>query len=240
MSQADRTIKWAARFSPFGEAGQDDVNGSVDCNPAVVENPLRFPGQYDDRRKGTGFHYYNGARYYDPAIGRYTQVDPLLPALMSVPLRGDQPEELQNLPLGYGYALSDPVSLADPDGQHDTGKCKYVGGDCDACARTAAALITDQKLKACVIAQCKRKDVKVLCDKKAKERAKCRAPAPGGGAWGGSAPIGELDRPTSRVDWCELPVSPKCQIRTMVHELAHTCGWRDGEIGKGVPPQGDC
>ena len=72
------TVKWAARYSPFGEVGECDLNPAVDGQQPLADLPLRFLGQYDDRRKGTGYFYYNYHRYYDPAIGRYIQPDPLL------------------------------------------------------------------------------------------------------------------------------------------------------------------
>jgi RHS repeat-associated protein len=55
--------------------------------------PFRFAGAELDAQ--TGF-YKMGTRYYDPAIGRFTQPDPL----------GG----------GYAYAANDPVNLTDPSG----------------------------------------------------------------------------------------------------------------------------
>jgi RHS repeat-associated protein len=77
MSTTGGTVKWAARFSPFGEVGECDLNPAVDGQQPLADLPLRFPGQYDDRRKGIGYHYFNYHRYYDPATGRYIQPDPL-------------------------------------------------------------------------------------------------------------------------------------------------------------------
>jgi RHS repeat-associated protein len=113
LSQADGTVKWAARYSPFGELGPDDVNAAVDCQDPPLENPLRFPGQYDDARKGTGFYYYyNYHRYYDPAVGRYTQVDPpfrptLEPGIYAPGYTGQA---------AYGYAGNTPTTATDPSG----------------------------------------------------------------------------------------------------------------------------
>ncbi|MFZ1986986.1 MAG: RHS repeat-associated core domain-containing protein, partial [Desulfatitalea sp.] len=65
MTNATRTVVWAADYLPFGQA-----NVTV----ATVENNLRFAGQYYDNE--TGLHY-NYHRYYDPKIGRYLRADPI-------------------------------------------------------------------------------------------------------------------------------------------------------------------
>jgi RHS repeat-associated protein len=61
-----RVAWWAQRIHPFGavriRAG------------ATVEYNLRWPGHY--RHPSTGLHY-NRFRYYDPALGRYLQSDPI-------------------------------------------------------------------------------------------------------------------------------------------------------------------
>jgi hypothetical protein len=42
------------------------------------------------------------------------------------------------------------------------------------------------------------------------------------------------DHPWSEINWCEQPSSRDCRARAMVHELAHSCGWRHNQ-GLGVP-----
>ena len=41
---------------------------------ARIEQPLRYPGQYED--ESTGLHY-NTFRYYDPELGRFISQDPI-------------------------------------------------------------------------------------------------------------------------------------------------------------------
>jgi len=59
------TVSWKAVYTPFGEA---------EISIAMVENNIRFPGQYYDQE--TGLHY-NYHRYYDPKLGRYLTPDPI-------------------------------------------------------------------------------------------------------------------------------------------------------------------
>jgi RHS repeat-associated protein len=55
-------------------SGELDVWGSEFHDVAKIDNPWRFPGQYEDEE--TGF-YYNRFRYYDPHAGQYISQDPL-------------------------------------------------------------------------------------------------------------------------------------------------------------------
>ena len=67
------------------------------------------------------------------------------------------------------------------------------------------------------------KTVKVLCKKKHKKRAQCSKKGKIGEVFGDSE---------DQVYWCETPMPDYCATIWMVHELAHTCGWRDGDVGK--------
>jgi RHS repeat-associated protein len=73
-----------------------DSFGNVKIQAANIVNNLRMPGQYYDEETGL---YYNWHRYYDPAIGRYLQTDPIGDGL--------------NL---YAYCNNDPVNFMDPMG----------------------------------------------------------------------------------------------------------------------------
>ena len=73
-------------YDPYGQS-------VVKSGPAAEGNPWRYTAGYWDA--GVGL-YKLGARYYDPARGRFTQVDPL----------GG----------GYVYASDNPVNFVDPSG----------------------------------------------------------------------------------------------------------------------------
>ncbi len=74
-------------YDPFGVAIPAQTYG-------MVPNPWRFQGGYLD--SGTGL-YKMGERYYDPAIGAWTQLDPAGSG-------------------GYTFVSGDPINLADPNG----------------------------------------------------------------------------------------------------------------------------
>ena len=65
ITDDSQVVTWAASYDPFGE-----VTETV----AVIENNIRFPGQYEDAE--TGLHY-NYFRDYDPSLGRYIESDPI-------------------------------------------------------------------------------------------------------------------------------------------------------------------
>lgn len=77
-------------YSPYGEAR------STSTASAVTANTARYASGYYDATSGL---YKLGARYYDPTLGRFTQVDP----------SGQQQNQ-------YLYAGADPINNADPSG----------------------------------------------------------------------------------------------------------------------------
>jgi len=98
-------LAWAGRYKTWGK-----VERPEDDAPALIDQPLRFPGQYADET--TGLHY-NTFRYYDPDTGRYISQDP-------IGLEGGE-----NL---YAYAPN-PIGWSDPLGNikvyHYTSKSGY-------------------------------------------------------------------------------------------------------------------
>ncbi len=65
ITDSAQTVVWSGSYEPFGEV-EETVN--------IVENNIRFPGQYADGE--TGLHY-NYFRDYDPSLGRYVESDPI-------------------------------------------------------------------------------------------------------------------------------------------------------------------
>jgi RHS repeat-associated protein len=82
---------------PYGEDVSDDVIVS-----GAPSNPYRFAGEYFDAETGL---YKIGERYYDAALARWTQKDPMMQAF--------SPREAN----GYAYAGGDPVNITDPTGR---------------------------------------------------------------------------------------------------------------------------
>jgi len=93
-------------------------------------------------------------------------------------------------------------------------------------------MITDDCLRKCVQSQCT--GATVTCGDFF-TRQKCGEKR-GDGRIGGFVFKGpqSCKIPSSEVQWCDLPIASSCRARAMVHELAHTCGWHDGD-GHGVP-----
>jgi len=62
MTDSAQTVVWSGSYEPFGE---------VEETANIVENNIRFPGQYKDGE--TGLHY-NYLRNYDPSLGGMLRV----------------------------------------------------------------------------------------------------------------------------------------------------------------------
>ncbi|MFF1530376.1 RHS repeat-associated core domain-containing protein [Cellulomonas sp. NPDC058312] len=85
-------------YDPYGVSEVESTNGSV----AADYTPFGFTGGLNDRVTGWTL---NGARYYDPGEGRWTQMDTLDAPLD--PSNGNR----------YAYAANNPVNYVDPTGQ---------------------------------------------------------------------------------------------------------------------------
>jgi len=81
-------------YTPFGQE-------RFVLNAALEENP-KFTGQTHDI--DTDLHYYN-ARYYDSALGRFTQADSIIPDAFS--------SQKMN---PYSYVYNNPLIYVDPSG----------------------------------------------------------------------------------------------------------------------------
>ncbi|MDQ6942621.1 MAG: hypothetical protein M3169_08930, partial [Candidatus Eremiobacteraeota bacterium] len=103
LIQTDNTasISWQAEHEPYGQV--------FALRGTDTHQPLRLPGQeaqqFDTGANGLNSLSYNGARWYHPGWGRYSQADPLRMAA------GPNP---------YSYANGRPTVLGDPSGEFAT------------------------------------------------------------------------------------------------------------------------
>ena len=108
VTDQNKTVVWKAYYRPFGEV--DEVISTVDMK-------LRFSGQYADAETGLNYNYF---RSYNPAIGRYTQSDP-------IGLYGGLNT--------YNYVSGNPIRAFDEFGLFKRNACSLldvVFGDCSA------------------------------------------------------------------------------------------------------------
>ena len=101
LTDEDQNVVWQGRYDPFGK---------VEETVALVEQNLRFPGQYLDRESGLHYNYF---RDYDAGTGRYVQSDPIgLGGGVSL----------------YGYGMQNPVLYVDFSGL-DVRRCYRLIGN---------------------------------------------------------------------------------------------------------------
>jgi hypothetical protein len=100
--------------------------------------------------------------------------------------------------------------------------------------REGATVITNERLMDCVRQQCTR--IKLNCGDMVRAECKLRSQEQGETAMGYTlVPTWTTAfNPTREIFWCEEPAGRDCRIDAMVHELAHSCGWRHSG-GLGVP-----
>jgi len=87
--------------------------GETRFSTGTTPTTWRFTGQREDAT--IGLYFYN-ARYYDPALGRFTQPDTIVP-------QPGNPGSLNR----YSYVLNNPLRYTDPTGQRPTAGCEYEG-----------------------------------------------------------------------------------------------------------------
>ena len=87
----DGTVEEVNHYYPFGGLFANSTN----------VQPYKYNGKELDTKNGLNWYDY-GARHYDPALGRFTTIDPMA-------------EEDSQTSL-YSYCLSNPVNFIDPSG----------------------------------------------------------------------------------------------------------------------------
>lgn len=95
------TVVRRVRYGIFGEVRSNDRIGP----PSTLDPAEKYTGQRFDAE--TGLAYY-GARYYDPATGRFVSPDSVVPDLQD-------PQSLNR----YSYVHNDPLGRIDPLGNFD-------------------------------------------------------------------------------------------------------------------------
>ena len=112
-------------YNPFGALFDTE-------NTETVENPFRFAGYWWDEQFG---QYYCIARYYDPALQRFTGRDPVLGKF-------SEPATLH----AYLYCLNDPVNNWDPTGEMTLIELKATTMTTAASIGTAIAMVAQRGL----------------------------------------------------------------------------------------------
>lgn len=105
MTNSTGAVVWRAHDKPFGEEYQ---------TTATPHNSRRFIGKEKDKETGL---VYIGARYLDPATGRFLQPDPVGPV---DPMTGKVNSKILNNPQRlnrYAYGLNNPYRFIDRDGR---------------------------------------------------------------------------------------------------------------------------
>ena len=121
-NEAGATV-WRADYRPFGDVQRLETD--VDGDGVHIEQPLRFPGQYEDALSGLILAqgpYYNWNRHYEPATGRYFSTDPLLQDPSVVSWKAAQGTSMPT----YAYASNNPITHTDPDARLDPGTTSAV------------------------------------------------------------------------------------------------------------------
>ncbi len=97
-------------YYPFGlseRSGDPEASGQMpgrSYNIAMTGNQYKFSGKELDEEGGLDWYYF-GARYYDPAIGRWGSVDPLA--------------HLREWVSPYNFVQNNPIMRTDPTGALD-------------------------------------------------------------------------------------------------------------------------
>jgi RHS repeat-associated protein/uncharacterized repeat protein (TIGR01451 family) len=104
---SDGTVDSQGRYYPYGEER---------WSSGTLPTDYRFTGQR--QLAGLGL-YQMGARFYDPALGRWLSADTLVP-------EPGNPQAFNR----YSYVRNSPLTLVDPTGHKEEGECGFNGEAC--------------------------------------------------------------------------------------------------------------
>ena len=182
-----------------------DAFGNLTATTGTLTNPFQFTGRDSDPE--TSLYYYR-ARYYSPQIGRFLSEDPIR--------------------FGGGtdffvYVHSNPARFKDSSGLLGIDSSCDCGGfdknnvqNAAQQALAAAAMITDSKLRNCIIDHLNKG--RVMCGGKVCDRGST-PDSNGNVTTGWAMPWGNT------IHLCGAANGPDPRMACiMIHELAHTCG----------------
>jgi RHS repeat-associated protein len=199
--------------------------------------PLRFPGQYFDAESEL---HENWNRFYGPQWGRYLSPEPkLADAVFSVASAGAG----QAL-ASYAYGQNNPVVNSDPNGLYTVdGTCTTVPSrgllrvTIGMIARSIARGVGENGSKDDCFARCVRENVekmKIACNQNSlaecghvNRRADRDPNETHALAYTAVRGLCDFDNPS--MGWCERSNDPSCIAASIVHEAAHSCGWREAD-----------
>lgn len=96
LTNEDGDVVWTASYDPYGQ---------IRTEQGSRQTPYLFGDHERDPETGL---YYFGARYYDPATGRFLSADSIVPRVFD-------PQSFNR----YAYARNSPLTRIDPDGHSD-------------------------------------------------------------------------------------------------------------------------
>jgi len=117
--------EWSNKSEVFGD---QIPSADPDGDGVAFELALRFPGQQATDASGM---FYNYQREYDPAVGRYSQSDPI---------------GLMGGISSYAYVNSGPVGISDPSGMIAKCTCNDGGVSIDIPIRFRGEMATPEKI----------------------------------------------------------------------------------------------
>jgi hypothetical protein len=114
------------------------------------------------------------------------------------------------------------------------GKCRYLP-TVQECQAAADQYITDKCLLDCIRHLCAEGTPKCDADEDIPRHCATRkTESEEAGGYVLDLYPRSCKQPVDEINWCQLPLSPPCQQKNLLHELGHACGWQHFD-GKGVP-----